>query len=80
MYTVAMLVKVLPLYATFGIAIGVGAVLALIVGVLTLRIAGIFFVIFASAFRDDPRIDGVVGDQSGPHDGPLRLRGSSTPP
>jgi branched-chain amino acid transport system permease protein len=46
MYTVAMLIKVLPLYATFGVAIGVGAVLALIVGVLTLRIAGMFFVIF----------------------------------
>jgi branched-chain amino acid transport system permease protein len=46
MYTVAMLIKLLPLYATFAVAIGVGAVLALIVGVLTLRIAGMFFVIF----------------------------------
>ena len=46
MYTVAMLVKVLPLYATFAVAIGVGAALALIVGVLTLRISGMFFVIF----------------------------------
>ena len=46
MYTVAMLVKVLPLYATFAVAIGVGATLALVVGVLTLRISGIFFVIF----------------------------------
>jgi branched-chain amino acid transport system permease protein len=46
MYTVAMLVKLLPLYATFAVAIGVGAALALIVGVLTLRISGIFFVIF----------------------------------
>jgi branched-chain amino acid transport system permease protein len=46
MYTVAMLVKVLPLYATFAVAAGVGAVLALIVGVLTLRISGMFFVIF----------------------------------
>src|ERR1039458_8010369 len=46
MYTVAMLVKLLPLYATFAVAIGVGAALALIVGVLTLCIAGIFFVIF----------------------------------
>ncbi len=46
MYTVAMLVKVLPLYATFAVAIGAGAVLALIVGVLTLRISGIFFIIF----------------------------------
>jgi len=46
MYTVAMLVKVMPLYASFAVAVGVGAVLALIVGVLTLRIAGMFFVIF----------------------------------
>jgi branched-chain amino acid transport system permease protein len=47
MYTVAMLVKVLPLYATFAVAIGVGAALAMIVGVLTLRISGMFFVIFS---------------------------------
>jgi branched-chain amino acid transport system permease protein len=46
MYTVAMLIKILPLYAAFAVAIGVGAVLALIVGVLTLRISGMFFVIF----------------------------------
>jgi branched-chain amino acid transport system permease protein len=46
MYTVAMLVKTLPLYATFAVAIGVGALLALVVGVLTLRISGMFFVIF----------------------------------
>jgi branched-chain amino acid transport system permease protein len=46
MYTVAMLIKTMPLYATFVVAIGVGAALALIVGVLTLRIAGMFFVIF----------------------------------
>ncbi len=46
MYTVAMLVKVLPLYATFAVAVGAGAVLALIDGVLTLRISGIFFIIF----------------------------------
>lgn len=46
MYTVAMLIKVLPLYATFAVAIGVGAATALVVGVLTLRIAGMFFVIF----------------------------------
>ena len=46
MYTVAMLVKIMPLYATFAVAIGVGAVLALVIGVLTLRIAGMFFVIF----------------------------------
>jgi branched-chain amino acid transport system permease protein len=47
MYSVAMLIKVLPLYATFAVAIGVGAALALIVGVLTLRISGMFFVIFS---------------------------------
>ncbi len=46
MYTVAMLVKTLPLYATFAVAIGVGAALAFVVGVLTLRISGMFFVIF----------------------------------
>jgi branched-chain amino acid transport system permease protein len=46
MYTVAMLTKVLPLYATFAVAIGMGAALALVIGVLTLRIAGMFFVIF----------------------------------
>jgi branched-chain amino acid transport system permease protein len=47
MYTVAMLIKTLPLYATFAVAIGVGAALALVVGVLTLRISGMFFVIFS---------------------------------
>jgi len=47
MYAVAMLIKVMPLYATFAVAIGVGAALALIVGVLTLRISGMFFVIFS---------------------------------
>src|SRR5271155_1983684 len=46
MYTVAMLIKVMPLYATFAVALGVGALLACVVGVLTLRIAGMFFVIF----------------------------------
>ena len=46
MYTVAMLIKVMPLYATFAVALGVGALLAFVVGVLTLRIAGMFFVIF----------------------------------
>jgi branched-chain amino acid transport system permease protein len=47
MYSVAMLVKVMPLYATFAVAIGVGAALALVVGVLTLRISGMFFVVFS---------------------------------
>jgi len=46
MYTVAMLIKVMPLYATFVVATAVGAALALVVGVLTLRISGMFFVIF----------------------------------
>jgi len=46
MYTVAMLIKVMPLYATFAVALAVGAALALVVGVLTLRISGMFFVIF----------------------------------
>jgi branched-chain amino acid transport system permease protein len=47
MYTVAMLINVLPLYATFAVAIAVGAALAFVVGVLTLRISGMFFVIFS---------------------------------
>jgi branched-chain amino acid transport system permease protein len=47
MYTVAMLVKLMPLYAAFAVATGVGALVALVVGVLTLRIAGMFFVIFS---------------------------------
>jgi branched-chain amino acid transport system permease protein len=46
MYTVAVLIKVMPLYATFAVAVGIGAVLACVVGILTLRIAGMFFVIF----------------------------------
>jgi branched-chain amino acid transport system permease protein len=46
MYTVAVLIKVMPLYATFAAAAGIGVVLAFVVGVLTLRIAGMFFVIF----------------------------------
>jgi branched-chain amino acid transport system permease protein len=46
MYTVAVLVKSTPLYAIFAIAVGVGAAVALVVGMLTLRISGMFFVIF----------------------------------
>jgi branched-chain amino acid transport system permease protein len=46
MYTVAVLVKDLPLEAIFAIAGLIGAGVALIVGVLTLRISGMFFVIF----------------------------------
>jgi len=46
MYTVAVLVKVLPLYAIFGVAALTGAAIAFIVGMLTLRISGMFFVIF----------------------------------
>jgi branched-chain amino acid transport system permease protein len=47
MYAVAILIKLMPLYATFAVAIGIGAALALVVGVLTLRISGMFFVIFS---------------------------------
>jgi branched-chain amino acid transport system permease protein len=47
MYTVAMLIKLVPLYAAFAVAIGVGATLAFVVGIATLRIAGMFFVIFS---------------------------------
>jgi branched-chain amino acid transport system permease protein len=46
MYTVAILIKLMPLYACFAVAIAVGAAVALVVGVLTLRISGMFFVIF----------------------------------
>jgi branched-chain amino acid transport system permease protein len=45
-YTVAMLVKTVPLYATFGIALVLGTLMALLVGLVTLRISGMFFVIF----------------------------------
>jgi branched-chain amino acid transport system permease protein len=45
-YTVAMLVKELPIYATFGVALVVGTLMALLVGLVTLRISGMFFVIF----------------------------------
>src|SRR5919201_1352496 len=45
-YTVAMLVKELPIYATFGIALVLGTLMAFIVGLVTLRISGMFFVIF----------------------------------
>lgn len=46
MYTVAVLAKVAPLYAAFGAAGAAGAALAFVVGVVTLRISGMFFVIF----------------------------------
>jgi len=45
-YTVAMLVKTMPLYATFGVALALGTLMALLVGLVTLRISGMFFVIF----------------------------------
>jgi branched-chain amino acid transport system permease protein len=45
-YTVAMLIKVLPIYATFGIALVLGTAMAFVVGLVTLRISGMFFVIF----------------------------------
>jgi branched-chain amino acid transport system permease protein len=45
-YTVAMLVNVMPIYASFGIALGLGTLMALLVGLVTLRISGMFFVIF----------------------------------
>jgi branched-chain amino acid transport system permease protein len=47
MYTVAMSIKIMPLYASFALAIVIGAALALVVGVLTLRLSGMFFVIFS---------------------------------
>jgi branched-chain amino acid transport system permease protein len=45
-YTVAMLIKALPIYATFGVALVVGTAMAFVVGLVTLRISGMFFVIF----------------------------------
>jgi branched-chain amino acid transport system permease protein len=45
-YAVAMLVKVLPIYACFAVALAVGTLMALLVGLVTLRISGMFFVIF----------------------------------
>jgi branched-chain amino acid transport system permease protein len=45
-YTVAMLVAVMPIYACFGFALGLGTLMALLVGLVTLRISGMFFVIF----------------------------------
>jgi len=45
-YTVAMFVKEMPIYATFGIALVLGTVMALLVGLVTLRISGMFFVVF----------------------------------
>src|ERR1700736_827900 len=38
-YTVAMLVKVLPIHAIFGVALVIGAAVALLVGLVTLRIS-----------------------------------------
>src|SRR5262245_37998186 len=45
-YAVAMLVKVLPIFACFAVALAVGTLMALLVGLATLRISGMFFVIF----------------------------------
>jgi branched-chain amino acid transport system permease protein len=45
-YTVAMLVKEMPIYATFGVALMIGTVMALLVGLVTLRVSGMFFVVF----------------------------------
>jgi branched-chain amino acid transport system permease protein len=45
-YAVAMLVKEMPIYATFGVALVLGTVMAFLVGLVTLRISGMFFVVF----------------------------------
>lgn len=45
-YAVAILVKAMPIYAIFGVAVVVGTVVAFVVGLVTLRISGMFFVIF----------------------------------
>ncbi len=74
-YTVAMLVKVMPIYATFGIALvardadgaagraGDAAHFRHVLRHLRVR-----------PVRADARAAGVVGDQPDPHHGPLRLR------
>jgi branched-chain amino acid transport system permease protein len=41
-----MLIKEMPIYATFGVALVLGTLMALLVGLVTLRISGMFFVIF----------------------------------
>src|SRR5262245_37615192 len=46
-YAVAMLIKIVPIYAVFGIAAGASIVVAALVGLVTLRIAGMYFVIFS---------------------------------
>lgn len=45
-YAVAVLVNVMPINAIFGVTLVVGTVVAFIVGLVTLRISGMFFVIF----------------------------------
>ena len=45
-YSVAMLVKEMPIYATFGVALVLGVLMAFLVGLVTLRISGMFFVVF----------------------------------
>jgi branched-chain amino acid transport system permease protein len=45
-YTVAMLIKELPIYACFAVALLVGTLMAALVGLVTLRISGMFFVVF----------------------------------
>ena len=41
-----MLIKEMPIYATFGVALVLGTLMALLFGLVTLRISGMFFVIF----------------------------------
>jgi branched-chain amino acid transport system permease protein len=45
-YAMAMLVRVLPIYMIFGVSLALGALIALLVGLVTLRISGMSFVIF----------------------------------
>lgn len=46
-YTVAVLGEVLPLYAVFGVALAIGLAVALLIGLSTLRVSGMHFVIFS---------------------------------
>src|SRR5262249_45341998 len=45
-YTVATLIHDVPIFATFVVAAALGALASLLVGLVTLRISGMFFVIF----------------------------------
>jgi ABC-type branched-subunit amino acid transport system permease subunit len=73
-YTVAMLIKVLPIYACFGIALALGTVMALLVGLVTLRVSGMFFVIFGFGLSELMRELLVWWEINKTHHGTLCVR------